>query len=335
MTTSRIDYLKEVLHRMIGKRILVVGDVGVDEYVKGHVERISPEAPVPVVEVQSIELSVGMSANVAINVKALGGDPLLLSVVGQDVCSEQLMEELKKFDISSAHLISDKERPTTKKTRVMSGQHHVVRVDYEKKHFLSNSLKQKLILKAKELVNQCDGVVIQDYAKGVIDRELVSEITRFAHQKNKFVFVDPHRTASLDVYRGTDLIKPNFPESLALSGMNYDEYRDDFDKILEVGFHLLRQSQSKQIVMTRGKDSMLVFEPDSVKEIPVFSRSVFDVTGAGDCVISTLALAYSSGVDLYSSCALANFASTVVIQKVGCVPCELNELKQVLESYCP
>jgi rfaE bifunctional protein kinase chain/domain len=315
-----------------GKKILIIGDVGLDEYILGEVRRISPEAPVPVLEVDSEDLRLGLAANVAQNVKSLGGEPVLISVVGEDSGATLLKELFKKAGVSTEQLITDSSRPTTRKTRVMAKHHHLVRVDREIRKFLSPASEEKIYKAAEACIRACDAVVVEDYAKGVISQGLIQKIIKLAHGHGKKVFVDPHQTNSGDFYSGVDLVKPNFSEAVALSGLDYDELRDDPNKLIDLGKAVQKRTGAKQVVMTRGKDGMIIFSGDQMVQVPTFARQVFDVTGAGDTVIAALTLGVVSGLDLTESCMLANFAAGVVVGQVGCVPCSVLELKNYIES---
>jgi len=327
-----IDYISTHLPRLKNGRVLIVGDVGVDEYVLGQVRRISPEAPVPVVEVESEEARLGLSANVAQNVSSLGGEPLLLGVIGADACGDLLRRLLAEAQVSSDNLIVDQSRPTTRKLRVMVQNHHIVRVDYERRQFLSKEFEKLVISRVRELMPTLSSVIIQDYAKGVISENLAQAVIQEAKANKKPVLVDPHRTTPLSYYRGADLMTPNYDESVALSGEPADELRLDSEHLNRVGRKILDGMNASQLVITRGKDGMRLFEGGRVTDLPTFARQVFDVTGAGDTVIAALALAWGAGFPLAQACALANFAAGVVVGKVGCVPCHTSELIDYMQT---
>lgn len=339
LETSRIEMpKKDAIQKLVrdlpkikGRKFIVIGDSGLDEYVFGKVRRISPEAPVPVVEVneeKSTDFRLGLSTNVAQNIVSLGGEALLVSVIGSDPAAEHLKSLLTSSKISSNHLIVDKNRPTTRKLRVMSGQHHIVRIDYEHQKFLPLEVEQKLIAKVQDLISTCDGVVIQDYAKGVISENSVQKITGIAKKASKKVFVDPHRSTPIHYYRGSDIMTPNYDEAIALSGLRFDDLRQASDSLNEVGETIRKAVQSENLVITRGREGMSLFEGKKISQIPTFARQVFDVTGAGDTVIAALSAAWVSGFSLVDSCLIANYAAGVVVGKVGCVPCSFDELVQ-------
>lgn len=324
------EFLIQSLPRLQGKKLLVLGDVGLDEYIMGEVRRISPEAPVPVLEVQGEDQRLGLAANVATNVVSLGGVPFTVSVVGQDSGAKMLKDLFSKANIKWDGMITDEKRPTTRKTRVMAQHHHLVRVDYEVKKYVSAAIEQQLLQTVEKFLPQVDGVILEDYAKGVISPELISKVVKACGQHKKPLFVDPHRNNIGSFYTGVDLIKPNYDEAFALAGMDTDDLRDNPDKVYEAGRKLQALTGAKQIIITRGKDGMIIFSGDEITEVPTFARKVFDVTGAGDTVIAAMALGLVSGFDLVQACMLANFAAGVVVGKVGCVPCDLQELKEYI-----
>lgn len=327
---------KELILKQIpllkGKKILIVGDVGLDEYVLGEVRRISPEAPVPVLEVQEEDMRLGMAANVAQNVVSLGGEALLFSVVGQDTGANLLRELFLKNNISWEYMIVDNTRPTTRKTRVMAKHHHIVRVDYELKKYLSTETENRLIAAVEKHIEKADCVIIEDYAKGVISRNAVEKISAICKKHQKKIMVDPHRDNAGAFYQGVDLIKPNYDEAVIMAGLDFNELRDNPNKVVEVGRALQKITGAKEIVLTRGKDGMTIFSGQDITEVPTFARKVFDVTGAGDTVIAALALGLVSGLSLVHSCVLANYAAGVVVGKVGCVPCEIPELQEYIQT---
>jgi D-glycero-beta-D-manno-heptose-7-phosphate kinase len=330
--TAEKKKLLDQLPKLKGKKILVVGDVGLDEYILGDVRRLSPEAPVPILDVEKEDMRLGLAANVAQNIKSLGGEPVLVSVVGQDGGADLLVHLFKQNGVDTSHLIMDSKRPTTRKTRVMAKHHHLVRVDREIRSFLSAETEAKVFSKIQELVGTVDAIVVEDYAKGVVSRGLLQSIVKLAHSKGKQVFVDPHQTNSGDFYSGVDLVKPNFSESIALSGLDYDELRDDPDKLIDLGKAVQARTGAKQVVMTRGKDGMIIFSENQIVQVPTFARQVFDVTGAGDTVIAAMTLGVVSGLSLTEACMLANFAAGVVVGQVGCVPCTTQDLQSYIEN---
>ncbi|MEN0058195.1 MAG: D-glycero-beta-D-manno-heptose-7-phosphate kinase [Bdellovibrio sp.] len=324
--------LLKQLPSLKGRKIMIIGDVGVDEYVMGHVRRISPEAPVPVLEVEEEDIRLGLSANVAQNVASLGGEAVLVSVVGADTGADLLKDLCQKNGVSWDYVIVDKDRPTTRKTRVMAKHHHLVRVDYELRKYLSAATEERLLQTIEKHIPQVDCVIIEDYAKGVVSKHVIERTAAVCKKHGKKLMLDPHRSNAGSFYAGVDLIKPNYDEAVILTGMDFNELQENPNKVLEMGRALQKITGAKEVVLTRGKDGMTIFSGDDVTEVPTYARKVFDVTGAGDTVIAALALGLMSGLSLVHSCMLANYAAGVVVGKVGCVPCEIPELQEYIQS---
>lgn len=328
----REQILKKITH-LHGKKVLIIGDIGVDEYVLGQVRRISPEAPVPVLEVEGEDSRLGLSANVAQNILGLGGLPYLVAVMGKDMGASTLKTLLKQNQINSDYLVEDELRPTTRKTRIMAKHHHLVRVDYELRQFISDQVRAKLLQHVETLMPQMDIVILQDYAKGVVEKTLVQKIVAVAHQHHKLVLLDPHREQPLASYQGVDLCKPNFDEALALAGVSFEDFKINKKSLVDIGELLRRTLNSQWLVLTQGKEGMTIFDGENIRQVPTFARQVFDVTGAGDTVVATLAMALAGGLTIDEACVLSNFAAGVVVGKVGCVPCPIAELVEYIHSH--
>ena len=326
LDSARKAQILKKIPLMASKKILVVGDVGLDEYIIGSVKRISPEAPVPVMDVESEEKRLGLSANVAQNITSLGGKVGILSVVGDDFGAELLKPLFKEAKIPWDLIQVDSQRPTTRKSRVMAGPHHIVRIDYELKKYLSESMSEQLFKSYSATIGNYDGVILQDYAKGIFEEKLIQRFIFEANRLKKPIFVDPHRSQPLSFYQGASLFKPNYDESLVLSGLDFEDLRDNPNRVYEIGQNLQKKLNTKDIVITRGKEGMTIFSGDRITEVPTFAKRVFDVTGAGDTVIATIGLSQVAGFSLNESCLLANVAAGNVVSKVGCVPCDLNEM---------
>lgn len=329
---NQLMSLVDSLSAYKNKKVLILGDVGLDEYVLGQVRRISPEAPVPVLEVEQEDLRLGLSANVAQNVVSLGGQATLVSVVGHDIGAQRLKDLSEKAGIAWDSMIIDEKRPTTRKTRVMTGPHHIVRVDYELKRYLSAQAEEKVLQEFRKRLDENDVVILQDYAKGVVTEKVVKTMAELCKSQHKKLLVDPSRANPGTFYKGCDLIKPNYDEAVALSELNFDELRQNPNRVEEAGKALQKKTGAQQVVLTQGKDGMCIFEGDKIIKVPTQAKKVFDVTGAGDTVIAALALGLAGGLDLVTSCQLANYAAGVVVAKIGCVPCEINELEEVIEE---
>jgi rfaE bifunctional protein kinase chain/domain len=228
--------------------------------------------------------------------------------------------------------VTDASRPTTRKLRVMTGPHHIVRVDYEKKRFLSAEVEARLLGQINEILPQMDAVILQDYAKGVISESLAQKVLTLAKQKQVPVLVDPHRAAPLKIYRGATVFKPNYDEAVILSGLPAESLHQAGDFVRQLGEVLQAEVQAEHLVVTRGKEGMSIFSAGRTMHVPTVAKQVYDVTGAGDTVIATLAVAYAAGLSVENACRLANFAAGVVVAKIGCVPCYLEQLEEAIRA---
>ena len=325
--------IKNLQRDFIGKKILVLGDVGLDEYVTGNVVRISPEAPVPVLEVKEEFYRLGLSTNVAQNIKALGGEPLLLSSVGRDLAGDKLRALLSEAEISSEYLIQHKTRSTIRKTRMMSGMHHIVRVDYEQKNNLDAEAEKKILSVYEDMLNQSSAVILQDYAKGLLSREFNTKVIQLAKAKSLPVYVDPHSSNQPETYQNAYLMTPNMKEALDL--LRSPQVADELNEndILSIGKSLQERMQSEAMIITRSKDGMTLFEQGRVLQVPTFAKQVYDVTGAGDTVIAAISMARTSGLSLQDACVFANYAAGIVVAKVGAATASMEEILASMDSH--
>lgn len=291
------------------KRILVIGDLILDHYVYGMVARISPEAPVPIVDVTSDEHKLGGAANVAHNIVSLGGQATTVGVVGKDPASEVLEELLRERGIDFI-AIEDK-RPTTVKTRVIAHSQQVVRFDHEEKKKLSGKVLKGLVEYILKAVPEHDAVVLSDYKKGVVTPEVIKAVLK-ASGSEKLVAVDP-KVGHFPLYKGVSVITPNVMEASQGSAV---EIRDE-KTLLRAGRALIKKLGVMAVLLTRGEEGMSLFQEDGVIHIPTMARKVYDVTGAGDTVIAAFALAYAAGASLQDSAVFANHAAGVVVGEVG------------------
>lgn len=334
MMTTQTQWILEHLSQLVDQKILVIGDVGLDVYLMGEVKRISPEAPVPVLDVRSEDARLGLSANVANNVQTLGGRATLISVVGEDQGAHDLKQLLLDNHIETNGLITDSQRPTTRKMRLLAGQHHLARVDFEKQTPLSPKVKEQVLQRVSQAISNVSCVILQDYAKGMLDRELCQSVIQLANQHGKKVLVDPYRSSPLENYKGAYLMTPNRDESLALAQQKLITLTDkSSEEIDQIGKTLMAAISSEQMVVTLGSAGMRLFSQGKVQNLPTFAQNVFDVTGAGDTVISAISLALSAGWTLEQAGYLANYAAGVVVGKVGCVPCTIPDLKHFIQSF--
>jgi D-beta-D-heptose 7-phosphate kinase/D-beta-D-heptose 1-phosphate adenosyltransferase len=316
------------IERFPSCRLLVVGDIMLDEYVWGHVKRISPEAPVPVVAVTQDTRTLGGAANVAMNIVSLGARAQVAGLVGADPAGREIARMLRMRGIGVSGLVTDPERPTTVKTRVIAHQQQVVRVDREKQDPPTDKAHRALRSRVLAALGAADGVVLSDYRKGALSRELVEEVAAGARKKGIFVAVDPKQN-DFTFYRGCTLITPNKAEAEAALGGR--ELPGDMD-IWEGGKALLRKTGADAILITRGEEGMSLVERGrrSIFHIPSQGRQVFDVTGAGDTVIGTLAAGLGAGASTRDAALLANVAAGVVVGEVGTAPITVEKLTRAL-----
>ncbi len=318
--------LKEIFKNLKGKKVAIIGDLMLDRYFWGTVTRISPEAPVPIVEIESESNRLGGAANVANNIKSLGGIPMLLGILGNDQSGKNFLEICKQQNLDTSGIISDDDRPTTVKTRVIAHSQHVVRIDRESKIEAPNSLQQKLLQILESNISTIDAIIIEDYNKGVVGKEIISGAVKISKKYDKIITIDPKFNNFFE-YKNVTVFKPNRKETEEALGIKLSD-----DHALEdAGKQLLETLQAEHVIITRGEYGMAVFGRNgSFKNIQTTARSVLDVSGAGDTVISTLTMAMTSGADILEAALLANTAGGIVCGEVGIVPIDKNELYQTL-----
>ncbi|MFA5839932.1 MAG: D-glycero-beta-D-manno-heptose-7-phosphate kinase [Candidatus Margulisiibacteriota bacterium] len=326
-----MDNLKSLIPRMQGKKVLVFGDLMLDEHIWSNVTRISPESPVPIADVQRITHVPGGCGNVAVNIAALGGYPYLIGIIGKDSSGSKLHKALKMAHVPTQYLIEDAERPTILKSRIIAGSQQVVRVDREDRTDISPELKNRIIKQLKQIIPLADAVIISDYGKGIVTEEIAQTIISLCKKKHTPVAVDP-KGEDYSKYRNATIITPNQKEAALASNIPIHILRD----VHKAGKKLLKQTLADYILITRGKDGMSLF-PKKTKElnIPTLAREVFDITGAGDTVIATLSLACAAGAGMISAVILANMAASVVVGKIGTTPCYKIELEEALLGHEP
>jgi len=322
--TSRKRYL-ELLNAFGGVKVLVAGDVMLDEYIWGEVERISPEAPVPVVQVREETWVPGGAANVANNISALGGKAYIAGLIGADHAGRRLSTLLRRLGIKTDGLIADPERPTITKSRVLAGHQQAIRIDREETKPVGRKSLSGIRDRFKSLVSSVDVVVIEDYAKGLFSQDLVDDLIQIAAREKRPVLVDPS-SGNLFTFRGAGIVTPNLKEALAASGLPRGT------PVAKVGRSLLRRWGSGAVLVTLGEDGMALFEPGKrYYHIPTVAREVFDVSGAGDTVVGTLAMALAAGGSLSEAAFLANCAAGVVVGKLGTATAGIEEILEALD----
>ena len=301
---------------MTGKRIAVVGDLMLDRYIWGSVSRISPEAPVPVIDMENEQARLGGAANVAKNIKSLGGNPMLVGVIGADNSGRQLHEIICENGFSTDGVVVDSSRPTTVKTRVIANNQHVVRIDRESKSDISDIIQNTIIDILARSIQSIDGIIIEDYNKGVVAASLISKLVKLANDHKKIITVDPKFNNFFE-YRNVTIFKPNRKEAEEVLGQRL---RTE-DDIFHAGASLQKRLQCTSLLLTLGEHGMALFEADgTMTRVPTWAQNVQDVSGAGDTVISTLTMALSGGATLKEAATLANFAGGIVCGYVGIVP---------------
>ncbi len=305
--------LRQHLQRFPQASVLVIGDLILDHYVMGRVSRISPEAPVPVVHVESESLRPGGAANVYSNILALGGKAHLCGVIGADQSGKQLIAELGYTRGLLGGIVVDRERPTTRKSRVIAHNQQIVRYDIEGRGELKAVLRQKILRYVESKLRELSCIVISDYAKGVVSSVLMSEIIRLAALRRVSVIVDP-KVEHFNYYKGVTVITPNHLEATQASGM----HGDDNQTINEAGAMIRQRLGCQSVLITRGEKGMSLYESDGASwHLSTKARQVYDVTGAGDTVIGTLALALAAGADIRTGAIMANYAAGIVVGMVG------------------
>jgi D-glycero-beta-D-manno-heptose-7-phosphate kinase len=293
-----------------------------DCYFWGEVKRISPEAPVPVVEVDNEFFRFGGAANVALNILKLGGVPVPVGVIGYDSYGTTFTALVNENKISCEGIYIDDSRSTTAKTRVIAHNQHVVRIDKECKDYINSKMEGKILGFIKENISSLDGIILQDYNKGVLTPSLISSIIKEASAKDILITVDPKFNNFFE-YKNVTVFKPNRKEAEDVLGI---KIRNE-DDLIETGSTILNKLNAKYVLLTLGEEGISVFQKDQpLKRMPTKARKVADVSGAGDTVISTLTLALASGADIIEASYLANYAGGIVCEDVGIVPIERDKL---------
>lgn len=309
-------------------RILVIGDIILDEYIWGDVSRISPEAPVPVVDIRDQTRRLGGAANVLNNIVSLGGKALLCGVTGDDEWGKYLSDHLEKLGVPGDGIVIDRARHTSVKTRVIAHNQQVVRFDRETRKPIDTESYSRLLRTVKNSLSDIDAIIIADYGKGVISSKLIHAVKKLTTGTDIILSVDP-KTENFQYYKGIDIITPNHYE--AGTFCRFDII--DEESLIRAGNFILDKLKCKSVLITQGKDGMTLFEKDSDPcHIPTVARKVFDVSGAGDTVISALSMGLASGMDKQSAALISNFASGIVVGEVGTSTVTAIELKAAIRN---
>lgn len=322
--------LLKTVDRFEGKNIIVIGDVMLDHFIKGSVSRISPEAPVPVVNVEDESYVAGGAGNVAVNLAVLGAKPVIISVIGHDAKGNVLSHFLEKQGVDTSKMITDEHRPTTQKVRIIAERQQVVRVDRESKAKISPDVAKTCMKHFKQALKTAKGVVMSDYGKGMLSDDNIQEIIDMCRAKNVPVCVDPKIDNFLK-YKHITCMTPNTKE--AWEGMGLPAKKED-SAIIDLGKKILKTLQAQSILITRSAEGMSLFERGKNTEVTTIratAKEVFDVTGAGDTVISVLTLALACNATLKDAAYIANQAAGIVVAKLGTATVTREEIKEVLK----
>ncbi|MEA3306121.1 MAG: D-glycero-beta-D-manno-heptose-7-phosphate kinase, partial [Candidatus Omnitrophota bacterium] len=313
MRNLKLEKLGRIIRNFNKASVLVVGDLMLDEFIWGRVSRISPEAPVPVVHVASESVMPGGASNVAHNICALGGKVCMAGVIGNDSRGDTLLGELIKRNVDTGGVIRDAGRQTTLKTRVIAHHQHVVRIDKETGGSIDNKAAEQIITFAGKVIKRVDAVIIEDYGKGVISPRLIYGLIKLAKRHKKIITIDPKEN-HFTLYKNVTAITPNHYEAAKAVKM---QARDSLP-IEKIGKKLLKQLNCDAVLMTLGENGMCVFEKSGkMKMIATVAQDVYDVSGAGDTVISTYTLSLSQGAKNIEAAHIANCAAGIVVGKVG------------------
>jgi rfaE bifunctional protein kinase chain/domain len=328
ISKSEIKRLTTIIDRFRKTRILVIGDIVLDHYLWGKVSRISPEAPVPIVNVTRENLLLGGATNVVQNIHTLSGSVSVCGVIGPDNAGRQLIQLLDEQHIPTDGIFVEQGRPTTIKTRIIAHNQQVVRFDRETKDQIDKDTHRKLFAFVKErLAEGLDAIILSDYCKGVVTRDLVRDIVRLANKNHVIVSVDP-KVSHFGMYSGVTILTPNANEASIGSKIEIEDDRS----LLKAGALLLKNLRCAAVLITRGEHGMSLFERGGkVTHIPTVAREVFDVTGAGDTVISTLTLSMAAGASMPDAAKISNYAAGIVVGVVGAATVKPEELKQRLQ----
>ncbi len=322
MRGFEIQRLKALFESFNGKRIVVLGDLMLDKYIWGTVSRISPEAPVPVLEVESESARLGGAANVANNIRSLGAVPILFGIVGDDEPGERIIRILDEMSLTKEGIVKVADRPTTVKTRVIAHSQHVVRMDHEVRKDIGGDILAHVMQILNSMKSEIDAIILEDYNKGMVTKELLSEVITFARKNHKVVSVDPKQNNFLE-YKHVTVFKPNRKE--AENALRLPVGSDE--EALVVSKELLRVLDCENILLTRGEKGMTLLSKDGdCAHFPTKARKVADVSGAGDTVISTFTVALVAGATITEAAAIANHAGGIVCGEVGIAPVDKEKL---------
>ena len=308
-------------------KILVIGDLMIDHYLWGECDRISPEAPVAVVDIRNENKRLGGAGNVMANLKALDCDVGVMSVVGDDESGKEIVSMLKNMGVKIEKIAKEKERKSAHKTRIMAVHQQVIRFDKESKDDILESSKNELLNSLKNIIKHYDAVLLSDYAKGVLRDDFCKQIIKIANENSKFILIDP-KGSDYSKYQNATLLTPNLKEAMQALKMKIDD-----EPSLKLSLKRLKDELNlRYSIITLSERGIALYNNDEVKIIPAIAKEVFDVTGAGDTVLATLGYALSNKMDIVSAISLANKAAAVVVGKVGSATASLGEIEKYSKS---
>ncbi len=317
--------LESIFEGMKSKTIMVIGDLMLDHYIWGNVERISPEAPVPVVDVQDEKYKLGGAGNVANNLLSLGASVIMSSVKGSDQQGDILLEILKENGIPIDRILTDTEKGTIVKTRIIAHTQQIARLDRENRSVISDGLRRNIVDAVRDASSSIEAVIISDYAKGVVSRELIEDVVGITRKKDVLVCVDP-KERNFPFYKDVNLITPNTKELSFGAGIKIESYQD----LIQAANKIKSSLACETLLVTRGEHGMSLFDGDNdTIDIPTMARAVYDVTGAGDTVISCFTLALVSGATPREAAIIANTAAGLVVAEVGAASVPWDKLYRV------
>lgn len=314
---------QEMINTFRTLRILVVGDAMLDSYFIGQVDRISPEAPVPVISVTQKDHRPGGAANVALNLIHLGARATLCSVIGEDADGRELTDILSGHGIDISGVIKEKSRPTTVKTRVIASRHHLLRIDHETTKPIKKSTESRLLDFIAGRLDQTDAIILQDYNKGVLTKHLIEGVIRMANERGIPTVVDPKKEHFF-TYKHCTLFKPNRKE--IREGLKTDRDLKDLNQVREAARELRDRLDCTHVMVTLSEDGAMILDQKEIIHVPAHPRNIVDVSGAGDSVVSVAALCLAAGMDMNRVVRLSNLAGGMVCERVGVVPVTLEDL---------
>lgn len=310
---------KKIVQNFKNKKIMVIGDIVLDRYIFGEVKRISPEAPIPIIEVKKESFVLGGAANAANNIASLGANAILIGTIGKDLFGKITKRLLKNSKIESKFLVETTTKHTFLKERIIAQNQQLLRIDREDESYITQYQEKELLSTIKSQIVNVDAVIISDYAKGTISKNLIQNIIDLSNKNKKTVVVDP-RLKHTQFYKNATIIKPNQKEALTMADLKEE------DSLITAGKILVKKLNSN-IIITKGQDGMSLFSKDkTILHIPTFAKQVYDVSGAGDTVTAALTLALTAGASLKDAMIISNHAAGVVVSKFGTATVSTKEL---------